>query len=216
MTRNKRTIHICTGGNLDVLPVVQENDMILGVDGGAIRILDQGIVPDMAIGDFDTIGEEGIWRLQQAGVKMEQYPSHKDLTDTEIAIEVAVALEPDEIILYGALGSRMDHTLANLQLLQKAQLAGVWMQIESKQNRVFLLSEQFPQVTISRDHFRFMSLLPMSEKVTGITLEGFMYPLHEATIEMGMAIGVSNEFLHETGTIALRQGKLFVMLTNDN
>lgn len=216
MTKTKRTIHICTGGNLDVFPTAQPSDTIIGVDGGAIRLLDQGITPDIAIGDFDTIGEEGIQRLQQAGVRMEQFPSHKDLTDTEIAIEVAVGLKPDEIILYGALGSRMDHTLANLQLLYKAQQAGVWMRIESMHNRIMLLSERFPHAVISRDHFRFMSLLPMSSQVTGITLEGFLYPLKEATIEIGMALGVSNEFLQETGTITLRKGNLFVMLTNDN
>lgn len=198
-----------------MLPSPEANDMVIGVDGGAIRLLDAGIVPALAIGDFDTIGEAGVRRLKGAGVTIDQFPSQKDLTDSEIALKTALALAPSEIVMYGAIGSRMDHTLANLQLLYKAHQAGVWMRIESKENRVLLLSERFPALTIERNQYRFISLLPLSLSVTGITLEGFLYPLHEATVDMGMAIGVSNELIAPAGRITLRTGALFVMCTND-
>ncbi|MGD8190116.1 thiamine diphosphokinase [Brevibacillus ginsengisoli] len=215
MNQTKPIIHIATGGNLDVLPRLAEGDIVIGVDGGAIGLLEAGIVPDIALGDFDTIKEVGIKRLLEAGVAMEQFPAQKDLTDTEIALQKALELAPSAIYLYGAMGSRMDHTLANLQLLYTAHQAGVWMQLESKRNRVMLLSERFPSLKIALDDYRFMSLLPLTLEVTGIHLEGFRYPLHDATIKMGMAIGVSNELQTPTGTITIGQGSLYVMCTND-
>lgn len=215
MNQTKPIIHIATGGTLDVLPTPAQQDIVIGVDGGAIRLLEAGIVPTMALGDFDTIGEAGVLRLREAGVAIEQFPAKKDLTDTEIALHTALELDPSAIYLYGAIGSRMDHTLANLQLLYTAHQAGVWMQIKSKTNRVMLLSEPFRSVELVRDDYRFVSLLPLTLEVTGISLEGFLYPLHNATIKMGMAIGVSNELQAATGLITIGQGSLFVMCTND-
>jgi thiamine pyrophosphokinase len=208
-------VHICTGGELDVIPEAAENDLLIGVDGGAVALLDAGLTPKLAIGDFDTIGEAGVVRLAEAGVEIAQFPAEKDATDTEIALETALRFGPKEIVLYGALGTRMDHTLANLHLLWKAHRSGVWTSIESGQNRIVLLSETFPSHTVERDRFDYVSLLPLSQRVTGVTLTGFVYPLHDAVLEMGSSLGVSNQLTGARGTVTIDGGALLVISSTD-
>lgn len=210
-----RRVHICAGGEWDILPRLETDDVVIGVDGGALRLLEAGIVPHVAVGDFDTIGEAGAARLAKAGAVIERHPPEKDMTDTELALERAVRFQPDEIVLYGGIGTRLDHTLANLHLLWKAHRLGVRMTVESRLNRVVLLSERFPSCTVKRDRFAFISLLPLSERVTGVTLNGFRYPLADAVLAIGSTLGVSNEWTGEQGEVRIASGALLVIAASD-
>ncbi|MFM1650643.1 thiamine diphosphokinase [Brevibacillus sp. B_LB10_24] len=208
-------VHICAGGTLDVLPNAMPGDILIGVDAGALRLLEAGAVPTLAVGDFDTIGEAGLSKLVRSGVEIRRFPERKDATDSDIGLQAALSFQPKEIFMYGALGGRMDHSLANVQLLWQAHQAGVWMQIESGDNRIALLSERFRRCRLTRDHYQYVSLLPLSPLVTGITLEGFAYPLHDARLELGSTLGVSNQLTGEAGRIQIESGALLVMSTRD-
>ncbi|WP_139489797.1 thiamine diphosphokinase [Brevibacillus dissolubilis] len=209
------TVHICTGGLLDVWPDLKAGDKLIGVDAGALRLLEAGYRPDVAVGDFDTIGEAGVERLLEAGITLEQFPAAKDATDTEIALETALGYQPTGIKVYGAIGSRMDHTLANLQLLWKAHSQGVWMEIINRQNHVRLLSERFTGCVVERGEYEFFSLIPVSAEVTGITLTGFLYPLQEAVITLGSSLGVSNQLLGERGRVEIKSGAVYLIASCD-
>ncbi len=208
-------VHICSGGEWDVLPVAAPGDVVIGVDAGALRLLEHGITPTLAVGDFDTIGPGGVARLKAAGVPMRVFPAMKDATDTQIALEAALAYRPQEIVLYGALGGRLDHALANVQLLWTAHQAGVRARIESRQNRVTLLSDRFPAIVVERDRFRYISLLPLTPQVTGVTLDGFLYPLTDATLVIGSSLGVSNQLAADCGRIVIVSGALLVIQSCD-
>lgn len=210
-----QTVHICTGGTLDEFPQVQPGDVVIGVDGGALRLLQAGIKPDVAVGDFDTIGETGVSLLQEAGVPLESFPAQKDATDTEIGLDLAMQYRPRSILLYGALGTRADHSLANLHLLWKAHQHRVWMEIVAQHNRIALLTEMFPFMEIRKGPYRYVSLLPLTPIVKGITLRGFLYPLENAELEIGTSLGISNELANGAGTVQLSEGALFVMQTRD-
>ncbi|AYB37173.1 thiamine diphosphokinase [Brevibacillus laterosporus] len=233
------TIHICTGGYLDMLPQMEREDLLIGVDGGAIALLEGGMIPHIAVGDFDTIQEEGLRLLQEAGIAIKKFSAMKNATDTEIAVEIAMeaarehlrdlgsTLDSEDgvvhlypahrfkIVMYGAVGSRLDHSLANLSLLKKAHLEGVWMEIVNRHNRVMLLSDHFPSVNLRGHSGEFLSLVPASLEVTGINLTGFAYPLTDATIPFGSSIGVSNEWANEYGKIERASGDLFVIAARD-
>lgn len=208
-------VHIFAGGEADVWPQMKAGDILLGVDRGALRLLDAGLSPTVAIGDFDSLGEGELQRLAAAGIPLEQYPAGKDETDSELALIRALTYQPAEIVMYGALGGRLDHSLANIHLLWTAHRAGVRMRIESRQNRLRLLSPLFPQLEIKRDGYRYVSLLPLESPVTGITLDGFRYPLLDATLTTGSTRGISNELVADRGTISIKSGLLLVMETSD-
>ncbi|WP_232696940.1 thiamine diphosphokinase [Brevibacillus daliensis] len=233
------TIHIVTGGDLDMFPQMERPDLLIGVDGGAIALLEAGMIPHYAVGDFDTVQDEGIRQLEAAGIRLRKVSAMKNATDTELAIEVAVEAAREHLrqlgsqledendvvhlypphklkfILYGATGSRMDHTLANLGLLKRAHQLGVWMEIVNLQNRIMLLSDYFPHVELRRRKNEFLSLLPASVEVTGVTLNGFLYPLDDATITFGQSIGISNEWAEEVGRVERRSGDLYVIVSKD-
>jgi len=115
--------------------------------------------------------------------------------------------------MLGATGTRIDHSLANIELLVLAQQAGVNAFIIDANNRITLANGR---TTIQKSNFEHVSLLPLSSKVLGVTLTGFKYPLHQATLSMGQSIGISNILLADEGTIEHTSGKLLVIESKEN
>lgn len=212
---SEQIVHIYAGGDADVWPQMKAGDILIGVDAGAIRLLDAGLTPTVAIGDFDTVDSAQLARLTLAGIPLERFPTSKDETDSELAVLKALSYQPKEIIMYGALGGRLDHSMANIQLLWRAHQEGVQMRIESRQNSLQLLSPQFPYREIKKGRHRYISLLPLQPPVTGITLDGFLFPLHNATLRLGSTLGISNQLVAESGTIQMETGVLLVIETSD-
>lgn len=208
-------IVILAGGELGdwALQHITESDIVIGADNGARFLIEKGIHPDIAIGDFDsvTVSDMALIR-EKSGRTIACDPIDKDYTDTEMAFRLALDMKPAELVLIGALGTRFDHSLANVHLLSLADAQGVPAQIIGRHNRIQLISEM--TILEGIDHPQ-VSLLPLTEQVTGITLSGFQYPLHEATLTIGQSLGISNVMLDEHGTIQLRTGKLLVIRSRD-
>lgn len=212
---HNRRILIFSGGNLGpwALEEICENDYLVGVDRGALLLLQHNLTPDYALGDFDSVTEAELGRIAEQSIGFSSYdPVEKDFTDTELAFNWALEQEPREIILMGVLGTRADHSLANLHLLVKGLKAGIPCRIIDFNNEICLIQDK---AEISQGRFRHVSLLPMTPTVKGITLEGFAYPLNEATLEMGDSIGISNIVKGEKGQIRLREGQLLVIKSID-
>lgn len=212
---NPIRILLFAGGSLGpwALRQIRPDDWLVGVDRGALYLVQQGYSPKLAIGDFDSVSlaeKEEIERHSQLVSSCD--PVIKDLTDTEMALAWALEQHPAEIVLLGALGSRFDHTLANVHLLRKALKAGVPCKIVDETNEIHLTSST---LKVSRDHFSHLSLLPLTAEVTGITLDGFQYPLDNATLTIGDTLGISNVLTAETGTISVRSGQLLVIKSKD-
>lgn len=207
--QRKRAV-IVSGGNLEnpayYSGMFSDEDLILCADGGYRNAQKLGLQPDVVIGDFDSFPEDEVICDKKIVL-----PTEKDKTDTHECLCYALEQGVWEIILLGAVGSRMDHTLANIHLMKIALDAGVAMKILDEHNEMFLINTK---TVIPRRQGWHFSLLPL-ERTEGITLEGFYYPLQNATMEIGNPYGVSNEFAAEEGKVSLSKGLLLAFLSRD-
>ncbi|WP_409347302.1 thiamine diphosphokinase [Paenibacillus sp. MBLB4367] len=212
-----RRVVIFSGGRLGewALPYIREDDFLVGADSGARFLVENGYTPRLAIGDFDSVSENEVARISAiSGEFMSCDPVYKDLTDTEMAVEWALKQRPGELLLIGVLGTRLDHSLANIHLLRKARDSGVSATIVDDHNRISLTGDN-DTLRIAKSDFTHVSLLPLSLEVTGITLEGFQYPLHQATLRLGQTLGISNVLTDDAGTVKTESGLLLVIQSRD-
>lgn len=208
-------IVIVTGGTLGdwALAHIRPGDVLIGADRGALFLVRHGLRPAVALGDFDSVTaaeREEIRRGSDAFVDCD--PVRKDWTDTEMAFDTALERQPDEIVLLGALGSRFDHTLANVHLLRKGLEKGIDCTIVDACNEVRLIDRAAELV---RGGYTHVSLLPLTMQVTGITLHGFRYPLTDAVLTIGQSLGISNVIERERAGITIRDGLLLVIQSKE-
>ena len=213
-----RTI-IVTGGNInkDFLQktILEKNfNYIIASDKG-LEILDRcNIIPNFIIGDFDSINKESLDKyLNKANVKVIKLNPEKDYTDTHMALKLAIDLKSTNILIIGAIGTRIDHTISNINILKEALEKNIHSEIIDERNKIKLINKN---TIIEKDNnFKYISLLPLTTKVEGVTLKGFKYPLKDAVLEIGQSIGVSNEQIEEIATIDLKSGILILLRTKD-
>ncbi|MGI6144080.1 MAG: thiamine diphosphokinase [bacterium] len=208
---DKRVAIIANGSFQPGGPVqscLEQADIIICADGGADHALKLGILPHVLLGDFDSISPQTRKILQDQGVELVSFSPVKDKTDTELAVEFAVKAGAREIFLLGATGSRLDHSLANLYLLFKAAHLGVKLSLVDRVNQVWLVEKE---ISLRGSRGQYLSLLPLSPQVTGVTTRGLKYPLKGATLVWGSSWGVSNEFLDSEAGVTLAKGQLLVI-----
>lgn len=145
---------------------------------------------------------------------MEVFPREKDKTDTQIAIELALMRGAEDIELMGATGSRLDHTLANLHLLLLPLQLKREACILDGNNKIYLKDTSF-LIEKGKQYGNYVSLLPFSEKVEGLTLKGFQYPLDGIILEAGDSLGISNEIVEEQAAVEFSKGILLVIESLD-
>ena len=185
-----------------------ENCLIICCDGGVRHLQQTGIKPDVIIGDMDSIDPAHLEIYSRQDVKIIKYPASKDFTDTELALDYAINLKPEAIYIWGALGGRLDHTLANVFLLEKTKTIPVKAYLIDEYCEAFLLSGD---VTFNESAGQTVSLIALSPQVEGITLRGFLYPLDDATLRMGESLAVSNIINGDEAKISVRLGSLLVI-----
>ena len=211
---------IITGGKLDLSFagsfLKQETfHKIIAVDAGLESVSALGLEPDMIVGDFDTVRPETLaYYRTREHIVWDTHQPEKDETDTELALLKAQALGCTEVVVLGATGGRIDHMLGNIHLLFPCLQKGIDACILDPQNRVYLIDGEH---TFRRNRIwgKYISFLPLTEQVNGITLTGFKYPLHEKDIEIGTSLCISNELTEEEGTITFTDGVLVVVESHD-
>lgn len=211
----EKRVLIFAGGNMNpvFLEEIRQNDLVIGADRGALFLVEHGIHPHISVGDFDSITPEELEKVKCASGKIITCdPINKDLTDTELAYVTAMDNEATEIIMMGVTGSRMDHTLANIQIMLRGLQHQVQSAIYDTHNYITLTGST---ITIQEHGFTYASLVPLTPEVTGITLEGFMYPLDNATLRMGQSLGISNRLIGQEGTIRIESGLLLIIQSRD-
>ena len=180
---------------------LREGDLIIGADRGYQRALDLGVTPGVILGDFDSAP-----RPDRPDIEV--HPAIKDDTDSILAVNRALEAGCGEILLLGALGGRVDHTLANLQTL---------LYIRDRGARGWLLGDG-TAITAIRDETLevgrmdgYLSVFAADGLCAGVTLEGLFYPLRDACLTSGYPLGVSNQFTAPTARITVKKGALYVM-----
>lgn len=204
-------VAIVGGGRLSkkFLPEIIKSDYIIGVDRGAYWLVTNGVIPTIAIGDFDSVSAEEFQLIKRNVTCIKEHPKQKDATDMELAVDHAISIRPKEVVIYGAVGSRLDHTMGNIHLLERLGDIGV---IRDANNEVRLVSGKL--VLSKKSHYPYVSLLPITETIE-VTLSGFFYDGTRAVILRGQTLGVSNEIRTEKATIEVHRGKALVMRSRD-
>jgi thiamine pyrophosphokinase len=189
---------------------IGEGDLIIGADGGAAQALAWGLIPDLVIGDLDSLVQEDQARLVAAGCRFVVHPRAKDETDLELALAHAVEQGAREVLVLGALGGRLDHALANLLLLALPALRGIPVRIVDGQT-VVMLARSGESIHIEGQPGDLVSLLPVGGDAHGIHTSGLVWPLAGETLRFGHTRGVSNELEAPVAAIAVEEGCLLVV-----
>jgi thiamine pyrophosphokinase len=194
---------------------------VVAADGGARLAVDLGLKLDRWVGDGDSIDPEALAELRRQGVPIDLVRQDKDESDTELALLAAVAVAGDVTILGALGGRRIDHSIANLGLLAHPALADHRVRLLDDRSRVTLLQGGHDghvpngQATHRLDGREgdLVSLLPMGERVEGVTTTGLEYALRDETLAVGPARGLSNVRLAGQASVTIRSGRLLIVET---
>jgi thiamine pyrophosphokinase len=189
-----------------------ENRFMICCDGGVRYAGAMGLTPDIIIGDFDSADREILSAYQDAGVPFDPYPSQKEETDMALCLQYALDKGMDDVVILGGAGSRLDHTLANIFLLQWGLERNARVRLIDENNEIELIDKA---IGLKGAVGGFVSLIPVSEIVTGVTTRGLKYPLRHETLFRASSRGVSNEFDAETAAVAVESGLLLAILARD-
>ena len=189
---------------------IKRTDTIICADGGTIWAIEAGLVPNVYIGDLDSITPALYKKLQNEGTEMLTYHTEKDKTDSELALDYALHHGYKDILLFGMVGNRIDHMLANVALFAEAVMQG---------NRILIISEE-QEIHFVDYHIEllgkpgeYVSLIPLKQNATGVTTEGLKWRLYNDTLSFGSTMGISNEFIRKKAKIIVEKGILMVIHT---
>lgn len=191
----------------ELQPPVPQANLYLCADAGVRLAQALGIVPDRIMGDFDSLGNV------PAGENVEAFSPEKDDTDILPPAKYALSAGCSRLIFYGALGGRLDHMVANLQMLR----------FLADRNAQGILVDHAHWITLQRGgtasyprrEGMYFSLFAMTERCEDVTLEGVAYPLCHGAFSNAFPLGVSNEILAETAKVTVGKGDLLVMYAKD-
>lgn len=188
-------------------------DVVIAADGGAASLDGLGRRPDLLIGDLDSVDARLVERLEGEGVTVERHPVDKDASDTELALERALADPAAEVVILGALGGeRLDHELANLLLLADPALAGRDVRLVRGDTHV-RVARGGERLVLDGSAGDLVTLLPVGGDAVGARTEGLRWPLRDATLAMGRSRGLSNLVEAPPASVSLERGTLLVVET---
>jgi thiamine pyrophosphokinase len=217
---NHKRVVIVAGGTVTsgfLRANIHTEDMVIGADQGVVALLDSGIKPQVAIGDFDTTGKDNWSEWESLGIKIIPLATMKNVTDTHAALEHALLYRPKEIYLFGAFGGgRMDHTLANISLLEWLHTRDVRGFLQDETNRIQLLSGPGSVHLSAKNNFDYVSIIPISKYLEKVSTYGLAYPLKEKDLVRGDSLGISNEISGEVATISAQKGLGLIMESKDH
>ncbi|ETI66917.1 thiamine diphosphokinase [Neobacillus vireti] len=213
-------INILAGGPEELLPELtdyaEENTVWVGVDRGVFHLLNREIMPEIAFGDFDSVSPEELEFIEKHVSNMQRYKPEKNETDMELALNWALAQEPTMIRMFGATGGRLDHLFANMHLLlnplKEKNPATVYL--IDRHNIAFLKGPGSYTIEKMKTK-KYISFVPLTLDVSGITLEGFKFPLKNRHISLGSTLCISNELISDYGTFSFSEGILIVIRSHD-
>ena len=198
-----RGVIIC-GGNVGdyIKNYVTTDDFVICADSGYDHAKRFGITPDIVIGDMDST------KFTDIPEEKRVYPVRKDYTDSELAIMYAEESEFDSVLLFGMIGTRMDHSLANIGMISRLENAV----IIDENNEIYFAENEF---SLDGKPGDIISIIPFSGELSGITTKGLDYPLENGTIKCGTSLGVSNVMTEERCHIKIEKGKALIIRSKD-
>ena len=185
--------------------------LLVAADGGALLLESIGFLPDVIIGDFDSLTEAQYQRYEKMGAKIIKYPVEKDETDGELALQYCKGRSLDNIIILGFAGGRLDQQLANIFLLEYAFRNGMTAFIREPGLEIGIIEKE--KIFFQKIGARF-SLIPLDEKVSGVTIRGCKYSLETESLLRYKTRGISNIIEQEKAVITVEKGLLLYVLNS--
>lgn len=209
---------IVTGGNVNtefLKKILEKNKLetIIAADKGLEALNKINVMPNYIIGDFDSVNKTTLNQYENKNIEITYLKPEKDFTDTHMAIKLAIEKRAKHITIIGATGTRMDHTLANIHALNEALQNNVPTEIINENNRIMLINKKAK--LIKNTNYKYVSIIPLTTKITGVTLKGFKYNIENATINLGESIGVSNEQIEQEALIEIKEGIAILIYSKD-
>lgn len=189
----------------------QKDAYVIALDGGLVFCSNHNIEPDMIVGDFDSLPKERQELLTEYPTEIiHRLPCEKDDTDTLAAIKMAVEKGFKIFSIYGGLGGRLSHTVANIQSLLYLKEQGLHGELIGDGSKVFLIKNE--SIIIQPCPSGYISIFSYSEKAQGVTLKNLKYEIENVELTNSFPIGVSNEFIGKEAKISVEKGSLLIIL----
>ena len=210
---------IVTGGNINLdffNNLIDKNkfDTIIASDKGLETLDKLNVVPNYIIGDFDSINSEVLNKyINREYIKIIKLNPMKDFTDTHMALKKAIDIESTNVTVVGAIGTRIDHILGNINILKEALDKDIECKIVNENNEISLINKDV--IILKDESYPYISLIPLTTKVYGVALKGFKYGLEDATMEIGNSLGISNEQIDKEAEIRIKEGIMIVIKSRD-
>lgn len=178
-------------------------DYVIAVDGGYVHLQHAGFAPDLVMGDFDSLG------YVPKGVRTQRFPAHKDASDMELAFERAKQRRFDTVYAFGALGGRLDHTLANIQVGARFSEAGMSVFLVGDDNVLAYATGPDCFEAEARESGT-VSVFSLSDECTGVFERGMEWDLDDVTLTNRTSQGLSNELTGEPVMIGVESGTIVI------
>ncbi len=205
---------------MELLPDLTEYDLEsclwVGADRGVYTLLANGIKPDYAFGDFDSVSAEELMEIEKNGIMFKKFKPEKDETDLELALDWALKKKPEVIRIFGGTGGRLDHMFAGLSLQLRPILEKNYIPIEliDRNNIVYLVTPGIHQIKFMPEK-KYVSFFPVLTSVSGLTLTNLKYPLTDHHVPLSSTLCISNELISDYGTFSFSEGILMVVRSSD-
>lgn len=195
-----------------VKAMLPQVDYVICADGGVRHARELGVVPDLMVGDFDSLPDEVLQEYSMAGIPIKRYPMDKDKTDMQIAVDTAIEMGASQVFLVGTFGSRWDHSYANMLMLYRLARRGIKAQILDSHNVVMVSSGK---VEIEGEIGQTLSLLPLGGDVRILRTDGLKYPLVDGILPLDFPYGVSNVLVKPRAEVHVGSGWVMVVIARD-
>lgn len=206
---------LVSGGDVvekNILEKEIKDSYVVCADGGIKNFINTNLYPDLLVGDLDSIDEEGLKFLKENNISFEKFPSKKNLTDTELALSILVDKGFSEITIISATGTRMDHTISNIFLLEYLYKKNIFGRIIDNHNEIIYKEEE--TFKVFKDFYKYISLISISDELIYTTL-GMEYETDHLNIKRYSARGVSNEIKKDFANITINKGKALIIKSRD-
>jgi thiamine pyrophosphokinase len=193
-----------------VSSLIQPDDLVIAADGGAAHLVASGVWPQVVVGDMDSLTGDLAAELAEGGAKFIEYPEDKAQTDLELALRFALSQNPDEVLLVGLTGGRLDQTLSNLLVLTKPEWEAARLIIGNGQDTAYLMRDQ-DEIVLNSSQGDIVSLIPLSGVVSGVKTEGLQWSLENASLEFGTTLGISNKMISQRARVSMMAGTMLLV-----
>lgn len=184
-------------------------EFVIAADGGALHALDAGIVPDLVVGDMDSLGEERALELEQRGAEIKRHPVKKDKMDGHLAVLAAGERGATEVDFLCATGGKLSAIFAVPHILLAAERTGLRSTVLAGWGRMFVVEAGSRKLEGSAGES--VSVFPLDGPARVVDLEGFVYPLDDARMQTGDTLGFHNELTGGMARVSVREGALLVV-----